>query len=165
VIYYKPDGLSRISEVRCSYPYRTISAETGKSAIIFFIDEVLYKALKEEVANHELFSFIENSLRYLDDTTAHYENFHLTFLLKLSSFLGFSPGTLKDLMPEDFRLLNEQEKQSYFAMLTSDYDSNVKMNNQARRKLLAYILKFYSLHVSNFEKINSLAVLQELMKN
>jgi DNA repair protein RecO (recombination protein O) len=165
IIYYKAQGLSRISEVRCSYPYKSLSTDPKKSAIAFFLDEILYKTIKEETANYQLFNFIESSLKYLDETSLHYENFHLIFLLKLSSFLGFSPGELEDLIPGDSHLLNEEEKKTYLNMLTCDYDSTIKMDNQARRKLLLHILKFYNFHVSNFEKINSLAVLQEVLKN
>ncbi|HXA02208.1 MAG TPA: DNA repair protein RecO [Cytophagaceae bacterium] len=165
IIYYKADGLSRISEVRCSYPYRTISTDAGKSAIVFFIDEVLYKSLQEETANYELFSFIESSLRYLDEASQHYENFHLLFLFKLSSFLGFSPDELEDLMPGEVRTLSEGQKKTYILMLKGNYDSRIVMTNQERRKLLEILVKFFGLHVSNFEKVNSLAVLQEVMKN
>jgi DNA repair protein RecO (recombination protein O) len=165
VIYYKPDGLSRISEVRCSYPYKTLSADSRKSAIAFFINEVLHKTLQEETSNYPLFNFLESSLRFLDESREHYENFHLIFLLKLSSFLGFNPEQLEDLMPGEVSVLNEGEENIYKAVLRGNYESRISMNNQTRRKLLDALLKFFSAHVSNFEKLNSLPVLQEVMKN
>jgi DNA repair protein RecO (recombination protein O) len=165
VIYYKPDGLSRISEVRCSYPYKTLSGDPRKSAIAFFINEVLHKTLQEETSNYALFNFLESSLRFLDESTEHYENFHLIFLLKLSSFLGFNPEELEDLMPGKVSLLNENEKDIYKAILRGNYESRIVMNNQTRRKLLDILVKFFSAHVSNFEKLNSLPVLQEVMRN
>jgi DNA repair protein RecO (recombination protein O) len=164
IIYYKTDGISRISEVRCFHPYKTLLTEPRKSAIAFFIDEVLYKTLKEETAGHELFNFLESSLKYLDEATEHFENFHLIFLLKFSLHLGFNPAELEDLMPGEVHLLNEEEKKIYKEMLKGSYESRIIMNNQTRRRLLDVLLKFFSVHVSNFEKINSLPVLQELMR-
>jgi DNA repair protein RecO (recombination protein O) len=164
IIYYKQDGLSRISEVRCSYPYKTLSTEARKSAIAFFIDEVLYKTLQEETANYGLFNFLESSLRYLDESTKHYENFHLIFLLRLSSFLGFNPETLEDLMPGETHMLDEKERNIYLAFMQADYESRITIDNPGRRKLLDALLKFFSVHVSNFDKLNSLPVLQEVLK-
>jgi DNA repair protein RecO (recombination protein O) len=165
IIYYKADGLSRISEVRCSYPYRSIPADARKSAIIFFINEILLKALQEETSNHDLFAFLERSLKYLDGTSEHYENFHLLFLFNLSFFLGFSPEELEDLMPGEAHKLSEDQKKAYTLMLKGNYETWIPLNNQARRELLEILIKFFSVHVSNFEKVNSMAVLQELMRN
>jgi DNA repair protein RecO (recombination protein O) len=165
IIYYKADGLSRISEVRCSYPYKTLSGDPAKSAIAFFINEVLHKTLQEETSNYPLFNFLESSLRLLDQSTEHYENFHLIFLLKLSSFLGFNPEELEDLMPGEVSILNKDEEDIYKAVLRGNYESRISMNNQTRRKLLYVLLKFFSAHVSNFERLNSIPVLQEVMRN
>jgi DNA repair protein RecO (recombination protein O) len=164
IIYYKADGLSRISEVRCSYPFRTISTNARKSAIIFFIDEILQKALQEETSNYELFAFLESSLKYFDEASEHYENFHLLFLLKLSSFLGFSPNELEDLMPGEVHTLSADQKMVYTLMLKGNYKPWIAMTNQTRRRLLEILIKFFSIHVSNFEKMKSLSVLQEVMK-
>jgi hypothetical protein len=62
-------------------------------------------------------------------------------------------------------VLNEDERNIYKAILRGNYESRISMNNQTRRKLLDALLKFFGAHVSNFEKLNSLPVLQEVMRN
>ncbi|MFL5729160.1 MAG: DNA repair protein RecO [Cytophagaceae bacterium] len=165
ILYYKADGMSRISEIRCSYPYRSLHTDARKSAIAFFVKEILYKTLQEETSNPELYEFLDHSLKILDESTDHYENFHLIFLLKLSSFLGFNPERLEDLMPGEWELLSEEENMLYTSILKSEYKSIIRMTNQTRRRFLDILLKFFSIHVSNFDRMNSLSVLQELMRN
>ncbi|NNK40842.1 MAG: DNA repair protein RecO, partial [Winogradskyella sp.] len=91
---YKPNkSLQYFKEVKLSYLYKSLHTNVFKSAIAIFLAEILNSILIEEESNEELFVFIETALQYLD-TTDHYSNFHLLFLIKLTRFLGIQPQQL-----------------------------------------------------------------------
>ncbi len=90
VVYHKEGAeIQRLSEMRCSQPYKSIPYEVQKSAIALFIAEVLYKCIREEGESERLYLFLEQSMLVLDELDEGYQNFHLQFLLKLSRFLGY----------------------------------------------------------------------------
>jgi DNA repair protein RecO (recombination protein O) len=166
VVYYKQStNIHRISEVRCNYAYKTINYENKKSAILFFITEVLYKSINEESSNKELYEFLYQSIIFFDSIEKDYENFHLQFLLKLSTFLGFGPSSPDDLINSHIYSSNKEEYEFCNNLLNSNYSTIIKISNRVRRKLLDHILTFYSLHTPNFEKINSVKILNEVLRN
>ncbi len=73
-----------------------IYADVKKSCIAVFLAEILTSVLREESPNHELFDYIEDSIKYLDNCGAGSANFHIAFLIGLSSYLGFEPGKRDD---------------------------------------------------------------------
>ena len=81
-----------LKEFSVSYSPADIYADVKKSCIAVFLAEILTTVLKEETPNFELFDFIEDSIKYLDRCESGYANFHIAFLIGLSSFLGFEPG-------------------------------------------------------------------------
>ncbi|RLD69962.1 MAG: DNA repair protein RecO, partial [Bacteroidetes bacterium] len=91
VSYSENKSLHNIKEVSVDYPYQTITENMLKRTLLFFIDELLHKSLKEESQNKELFSWIHNSLVWLDLAEEGVVNFHLIFMMQLTLFLGFYP--------------------------------------------------------------------------
>src|SRR4051812_33656990 len=72
VVYHKDrGGLQRIKELRQATggQFSTIPFDVVKSSVVIFINEVLYKSVKEEEANPQLFDFIFHALQLLDIRT------------------------------------------------------------------------------------------------
>lgn len=91
-VYYKNKGqLERIKEASHSHLTHSISSNIIKSSIALFLNEILYKVLKNQNTDTSIFNFIYNSLLWLDSTEEGYSDFHLVFLIKLSKLLGFGP--------------------------------------------------------------------------
>jgi len=180
---YHKEGkdLQRIKEIRNSAPYRTIPFDMHKNSQVLFLAEVLYKVLREEDPNPELFGFLENSLQLLDVSEENLANFHLLFLVQLTKYLGFYPdnnfgvdltgfdmrngefGTGLGIHPEHFAesssvLLNSLLLSS-FAKLS---DMSVKQDD--RQQFLKDMLDYYRFHVQGFGNVKSLAVLQEIYR-
>ena len=84
--------LERIREVRLAEVYHSIHTDLKKSAIAMFLSEVLRSAIKEEEPNQSKYRYLARSLIWLDrhDRVA---NFHVLFMLQLTSYLGFYPDT------------------------------------------------------------------------
>ena len=94
VVYHsEKKQIQRIKELRCYYAYEKIPWDIGKSAILIFLSEILSKVIKEGSESDGLFDFINDSLITLDKMRVKTENFHLIFLIKLSRYFGFFPGS------------------------------------------------------------------------
>ena len=83
--------LQRVKEMHNYLPYSTIPFDVSKSSQALFLAEILYKTLREEEPNRDLFGFLEHSFQILDVSDVGLVNFHLLFLVQLTKYLGFYP--------------------------------------------------------------------------
>ena len=91
-IYYKEKRqLQKIKEARNAHPFETILYDNSKRSIAIFLAEVLNKTVQTEEADPQLFEFIYNHIKILDIKEKGLANFHLSFLIQLTKFLGFYP--------------------------------------------------------------------------
>ncbi|RZK87478.1 MAG: DNA repair protein RecO, partial [Hymenobacter sp.] len=72
--------LTRLSEFRCSEPFRSLPYDVRKSSVALFLSEVLNKAVREEEENLSLFRFLHDSILAFDEQEVGTENFALLFL-------------------------------------------------------------------------------------
>ena len=165
-----------LKSAQTSYYYESLHFHPIKSAIVFFLAEILNLVLKEEADNPELYFYIENSLKEFDQKKEDFADFHLIFLLQLSHFLGFYPnleqdGNLFDLENGFFsnsnssiNMLKAGETVLFKKLLELHFSEDSKNTfNQSQRSLLLEILvKYYQIHTNNFKKPKSLQVLHEL---
>ena len=84
--------LQKLKEVRLLTPYSSIPFSPEKLAISLFVAEFLYHALRSEQQNAPLFAYLCDSMQWLDIAETGFVNFHLTFLMRMSRFLGFYPN-------------------------------------------------------------------------
>jgi DNA repair protein RecO (recombination protein O) len=169
-----PRSLER-AEVMRSIPFDTV-----KSSIAIFMAEVLSRTLQEETADVRLFDFLHNSILLLDREERPCHNFHLAFLLQLSSFLGCEPTLDNDIALPYFDLregvacaiaplhphyLEGTAKRAMEQLEASGMDGHalVQMNNDDRRTLLRALVDYYRLHLDGMREIRSHLVLEEVM--
>lgn len=167
VVYENPKAdMQRISEIRLTVPYQSISVLPHKISIAFFITEVLSKSLKEEIGNEELFDFLATSLLEFDAMETHFANFHLQFLLKLSEYLGFAIHHATELQEQlqraNYKFYHQGYNEIIEELIAADYQTYVAMNGKTRSDIAEYLLLFYSLHLENFGEIQSFKILKEL---
>ena len=180
VFYYRESrGIQVLKEFSVSYSPSDIYADIKKSCISVFIAEILTTVLKEETPNHELFDFIEDSIMYLDKCETGFANFHIAFLIGLSSYLGFEPGKRTD--PENlyFDLMNgtfvsfpplhsayagPQVSDILASFFSTSFDRmrSIPLTGSLRDDVLETIIKYFSIHLPGLKKINSLDVLKEI---
>ena len=83
VVYHKEKKqLQRLKEIKCEHPFVSIPSDVSKSAILLFLNEILYKSIREEEKNPELFDFLFTSLQVLDLKTENSNSFHLLFMVR-----------------------------------------------------------------------------------
>lgn len=172
--------LQRISEISILYPYNDIPYNIIKSSIALFLNEVLYKALKEQHSDANLFEYLKNSLQLLDLKNDTCSNFHIFFMIQLSRYLGFFPegnfsvttsifdlqeGRFVRHLPNHPHYMDAVQSLLFNELINSEYDTvdQIKIDKNQRKQLLNSLIKFYQLHISSFGEIKSLEVLEQVI--
>jgi DNA repair protein RecO (recombination protein O) len=159
--------INRISEIKCLYPYHTITVDIKKSSIGIFINEVLNNSLKEHSENIPLFNFLEDSLKYLDQHEEQIENFHLYFLINYCFYLGFGPDNEDDVvsqLQEHAIPVNNQEKKLIKELIGQDFGAKLQISKSLRIKALELMLVYYKIHVEGFGNLRSMSILKEVLE-
>ena len=181
VVYHKVNTqLQRVSEVRPSPVFKSIPYDVIKNTIVQFLNEVLYKSIRQQGAEDALFSFIYNAISWFDETEKPSANFHLAFLLKLSRFLGFAPheqtrkdqkyfdlqeGEFTSLMPIHPYFIEKTDADFFLLLFSTSFEKifEIKIDNATRRFLLDKILIYYTLHTASFGQVKSHQVLEDIL--
>ena len=172
--------LQKLKDARLLTAYTSIPFSPEKLALSLFIAEFLYHALRSEQQNVALFSYISSSMQWLDIAAGGYANFHLTFLMRLSRFLGFYPNLevsdewnmMFDLREGRFCIsapthrdfLQPDEARLIHLMMRMDFPTMhlYRLSRMDRNRIVDVLLQYYRLHIPQFPELKSLSVLQEL---
>ncbi len=175
--YHKNKGtLERIKEARVLTHYATLHTDVVKSALVFFVSDILKNSVKEEETNTDLFEYIETALQWLDSHTM-IGNFHITFLIKLTQYLGFYPELSQvafDYFNMEDGVFQSRKTNIYcskgehvsrfkeFLGTTFEASMNIGLSKKVRSDILAMLLVYFELHLHGFRKPKSLSVLNEI---
>ncbi len=153
--------IQRISELKLFLPFKSIPFHPIKIIIAMFLAELLIKCLKEESANSTKFNFLVEQIALFDQIKEHIEDFHIEFMLKLSSFLGFAPNKLVDFNSAGIIMDAHQSK-----IVDNLINSNKMPDKGADRfQLLELFIRYYQYHLDNFGPFKSINVLREVVHN
>ena len=171
--------LQKLKDARLLLAYATIPFAPEKLAITLFTAEFLYHALRSEQQNEPLFAYVCDSMQWLDMARGGYANFHLTFLMHLSRFLGFYPnvddyadgqvfdlraGAFSATVPMHRDFLQPDESRLVHVLMRMDFPTMhlFRLSRSDRNRVTAVLLAYYRHHIPQFPELKSLAVLQEL---
>lgn len=181
VIDHKPGrSLQYIREATVNKAFHEITDSIARSSVLLFMNEVLYKAIREEEANLSLFEFIEYSLESLNDLSIPVQSFHLLFLIRLSEHLGFDPsyslsgeGEHFDMMagvPEAIDPMHafviSGEALAFLKQLSQiEYSAlgTLSSGREIRAQLLDKLIDFYRIHLPEMSELKSIKILQEAL--
>lgn len=172
--------LARITNLESLYPYQALLVDPIKRTIALFLAEVLYRSIKEDQPDPDLFDFLQHSLRILDMTEDNCANFHLVFLLQLSRFYGFYPqepgagvagyfdlqeGRFQLSKPAHPHFLNAQLSVQLQRLMGLNFERSgeLKLPNHDRKYLLSGLVNYFRYHVPNFGELRSVKVLEEIV--
>lgn len=177
---YRPKcDLQRVSSVHVSGVYASIPFDPVKGALVLFLSDFLYYALRYEAENEPLFRYVCAGMEWLDSTQGCVSNFHLVFLIRLTRFLGFWPSVGREtrdmvfdmrnavLRPESFPnsdCLDAAESAALPLLLRITLDNMhlLRLNRHQRRRILELIEKYYRIHIPEFPELKSTGVMMEL---
>ncbi|MES2425607.1 MAG: DNA repair protein RecO [Bacteroidota bacterium] len=181
VVYHKAAGnVQRVAELKTSPVLLTIPYDVIKSSMALFLNEVLYKSIRQQTADENLFDFVFSAIEWLDHQTVGLANFHLLFLIQLTRYLGFYPdryqaneadyfdlknGVFMKYKPDSVLYLSPPHTQNFSRLLQCNFENlaMLKLTNDERRYLIAKILEYYALHIESFGNINSHEILEEVL--
>ena len=171
--------LQRLKDVRLAVPFSSIPFDPFKLSIGMFVAEFLLYSTKSEQENLPLYTYMENSIAWLDGAEGTIANFHLIFMMQLSRFLGFFPniddyvqGELFDLREGQFvemtpvhrDFLDAAESAEILNLMRLNYHTMhlLKMSRIQRNRCAEVIIHYYRLHIPSFPELKSFSILKEL---
>jgi len=171
--------LQRIKEVKPGLVVTQMHIHPVKNALSLFLSEVLYRIIQEKEPNRPLFDYLYSSIKWLDVADKGIANFHLAFLLQLSTYLGIHPnggsykkgcffdllnGVFSESLPEHNNYLNKEDSIIFERLLRINYENMAlfAFTRHERAGIIRHIIEYYRLHQTNFPEIKSLAVMQSL---
>lgn len=169
--------VQQINEVKCLFVYTDLQSNFSKLCIAQFLNEVLYKCLKEQHPNEDLFALICNTYQWIDKATEGYIDAHIYFLFELTKHLGFYPTNNRDknlayfdtmegkffASIKSFPLGFDYWQSGLFADLFLHSMLNPKRINRTERlALLDCLLSYYKMHIPGLLELRSYTVLQEM---
>ncbi|MBP5380315.1 MAG: DNA repair protein RecO [Bacteroidaceae bacterium] len=181
--YQETQKLQRLIDIRVDEPYQSLPYNPMKQTIALFLSEFLYYSLREEQENPELFAYLSNSLLWLDNRSSGFANFPLTFLIRLSRFLGFWPNTdvedlssgvyVFDLVDAEMRTtqpphgsyLEPREAALVPILIRMDFGTMhlFRFSREQRARLMQILNDYYRLHIPHFPELKSMAILREVL--
>ncbi len=142
----------------------SIRSEFHKTAIAMFISEILYRTLLHSEKDETLYNFIEDAILKLENHSDSTANFHLWFLDRYLSHLGFPlengyADIFTPFSPEEAHILQQIHENGYEEAM------QIPMKGESRSKLLEDILKYLEFHSGTKLDIKSLQVLRSMSRN
>ena len=178
VVYENPKkDIQNIKEIKVDKILTSVPVDFTKMSVVFFLDEILYKSIKESTQNTSLFDFIHTSVLRLDEFDTCPSYFHLEFMLKLSHYLGFKPlnnysrlhpyfdlkeGCFQSEMKDPLMSLDKDASSLFYHALNAD--SLTELNRSERNYLQDILLKYYETHLDGFGKTQSHLVLRDVLR-
>ena len=181
VVYHKNTAnIQRIKELKNQPLLNSIPYDVIKSSVAMFLNEVLYKSIKQQSPDENLFGFIFSAIEWLDHQTENIANFHLLFLVQLTRYLGFYPdrylmdeadyfdmknGVFCRYKPDSVLYLSPPHTQNFAKIIQCSFQDlhQLKLNNDERRYLIQKLLEYYALHMESFGTVRSHEVLEDVL--
>lgn len=176
--YHENKSLLYIKECRAAEAFLQIPFKFERAGIGLFILEVLNKTIKEEREPYpEKFHMIWEALLFLDRAEKIYPSFHLAFMIKYITYMGYEldidedkkffdlqSGHSTNEQPAHIFYITGEEKAVWYGLKNNPYseEPSAMLNRERRMAILRHIEYFYQYHISNFTALNSPEVLSEL---
>jgi len=171
--------IQRLKEAEVAIPLHNMAMNITKVSLAFFLSEFLSVVLREPDRNEYLYDFVRNSIETLEITEKGLGNFHLTFMIELTRFLGIYPNMDNYANNAYFDLLNgefvsqtplhthflpytQNVYLSYFQRINYGNMHLFRFTHSERNTILDTLLTYYRLHVWDFPPLKSLEVLREV---
>jgi DNA repair protein RecO (recombination protein O) len=165
-------------EIKGILNYRNIPFLPGSLAQLSFINEVLFKTLRQREADDVLFDYIQAMLQMLDESTSGIPDFHLRFLIDYAHFLGFGIELPSDdsycyfdavdgifsAEPSVARWSLEATRSLIAIASENPREAIVNPNRHKRNGLLALLLSFYRHHIPSIGELKSPEVLKAVFE-
>ena len=176
------EGMSVMRDASCEYQLNGIATDMAKTAVSIYISELLSRAVSAQMADPNLFEFIEDAVLNLDRATGIIAGFPLSFTIGLAQFMGFDPhnnfsngetyfdmegGNFCSRPPEHPYYLSSPLSNRLSEVLTALNAGviSIVVDHATRSELLLKMLEYYRIHIPSFGEIKSVRVLSDVLKD
>ncbi len=174
--------INLLKEISLGYPTKSIYFDIKKTAVVFFMDELLYKSIREYEPNQQLYDFIHHSIIHLDNISENISIFNLYFAIHLTKYLGFFPelnysdknpifdlteGIYKSAIPDHSLNIEPELAYLFYQLSSSNIDNykDISINYKNRNLLLNKICGYYSIHISGFKNIKTIDIFEKIFSD
>ena len=176
------EGLRVMRDASCEHQLNSIATDIAKTTVSIYLGELLSRAISAQMADPNLYHYIENAILNLENTHEAIAGFPLAFTIGLTRFLGFDPhnnfnpdNTYFDMEGGNF-CIHPPGHPYYFSSPLSDAFSeilyaidagviSIKADHRTRSELLLRMLEYIRIHIPTFGEIKSVQVLSEVLKD
>ncbi|MDY5969812.1 MAG: DNA repair protein RecO [Bacteroidales bacterium] len=179
--------LQYIKEMQPARPMNGCATNSVKTALLFFMNEVLYKTVREEEPNPCLFDFLVGQMETLDQTDEPLGDFPVMFLLRLALYLGIEPLDNYSRMEPLFQMREgrflappqvvhaDPGNLDYYlayddSLCLHSYLDSLRngiprplLPSAIRRQMTSIMLQYYAIHLPGFKEIRSIEVLHQIL--
>jgi DNA repair protein RecO (recombination protein O) len=194
VVYHREkQSLNAVREAHLAHPFLTIPFDVRKSSVTLFINELAYKAIREEEPNAGMFAFLWQTCLQLDEAEESVSCFHILFSLRLMHYLGIFPqnnhsarfpvfnmreGLFQAAIPNHPHYLDPansllmshaldvcgpQQTEHEGKSEWRDFSESAIPDPASRNRLLETILLYYQLHLPGFKGVQSHHILHDVL--
>ena len=179
-------SLQRVKDASAVNPSSPIGLDMVKGSLAIFVAEVLFRSIREEEPNQELFDFLIDFIENLEMEEGSVANHHLIFMLQLTSYLGFYPsaqgavpmesgstcffdkreGVFCKEVPPHGDWMDEKTSGLLQRIMQADSSniSDIKISSAQRNDMINHLIAYYNLHLDTRIDIKSHKVLQTVMQ-
>jgi DNA repair protein RecO (recombination protein O) len=183
VVYHRDDrDINRVKEIKPAYIYRQIPFDLIRGSLGLFMTELTQKSIKETGVNLPLYEFLLLSFGLLDEFDGRLSNFHLSFMVKLTQYLGFMPESADYLEDEEEVFFDFQEGDfvpekpahiycfsAYHSRLLLQFlekpiteSGDIRITGEVRHRLIEDLIRFYQFNIEHLQ-IHSHEVLHQVL--
>jgi DNA repair protein RecO (recombination protein O) len=176
------EGLRIIRDASCFYHLNGIASDMAKTAVSIYISELLTRTFSAQMADPNLYTFIEDSILNLDSTKGSVAGFPLAFTIGLTQFMGFDPhnnfssaNTYFDMVDGNFCPIPPGHAYYFTSPLSNSLSetmtainsgvTNIIADHATRSELLSKMLMYYRIHIPTFGEVKSVQILSDVLKD
>jgi DNA repair protein RecO (recombination protein O) len=170
--------LHPVRELRVERPYQQLHNDPLRISVALFVQELLYRTLRQEAADEALDHYVRHALEILD-TAPDVRNFPVVFLVQLSGHLGFFPEAAEegedrfDMMEGRFTAQARAHGHTLGPPLSTALAGLLErplaeqhlaaLPARLRRDLLDHLLLYFRLHLDGLGPLRSPEVLHQVL--
>ena len=187
VVYDNPKSdINYVKDMHPAQQFNAISTDSVRAAMVFFMNELLYKTLREEEPNAELFDYVTSALRQTDEVPRVPGSQPILYLLRLSRYLGIEPLDNYSIHEPLFNI-KEGRYQAPPSRLSQNPNNDYLLNGETSTQLHYYLdalhngtpspllplsvrtnmintlLLYYQTHITDFKNFKSHEVLHAVL--
>ena len=177
-VYASPKAsINYIKDMHCADPFANVKGDSVKVALVFFMTEVLYKTLGEDEPMPEVFDYVVEQLKGLNDGEIKPNNQPLLFLLQMSTYLGIEPlnnysvgeprfnlreGRFVGSLADDYMLNNADSLAMHY--LLASYHGTTQVPRVSKSGALHTLIDYYGIHLPEFKNFKSHEILHTILQ-